>query len=117
MLPSQVSLSGKAQVRERLRDERKRAPRQAQDQRRSVPVLDVGGLGSRTRARPPVSTTTCRLRPLTFLPASLGSSPRAGFAPRTPALGRLDALAVDHGGADASRPTRSRSAMTRRWLV
>ena len=46
------------------------APRQAQDHRRSVPVLNVGGLGLQNEGASILSTMTCRLRPLTFLPAS-----------------------------------------------
>jgi len=56
------------------------------------------------RARPSVSTMAWRLRPLIFFPASHGSGfagPRTGSASDATALGRLDALAVDHGGCGA----------------
>src|SRR6516162_4051668 len=43
------------------------------------------------QSRPRVSTSTCRLRPAIFFPRVV--------APGTAALGRLDRLAVDHGGA------------------
>jgi hypothetical protein len=40
------------------------------------------------------------------------------IASRATAIGGLHALAVEYtGGGDASRPTRSRSAMTRGWLM
>src|SRR4051812_14190759 len=44
------SVSGKAHVRKRLGDERERAPGQAQHERRSLSVLNVGWLGFEDQA-------------------------------------------------------------------
>src|SRR4051812_31133942 len=68
------------------------------------------GCGSRISPRPSVSTMTWRLRPFTFLPAS---------KPRGPPLSVVltDWLSSTAALGEASRPTRSRSAMTRRWFM
>src|SRR5215204_4688701 len=62
------------------------------------------------RARPSVSTITCRLRPLTFFPASYPLGP-----PLSVVL--TDLLLITAALGEASRPTRSRSAMTSRWFM
>ena len=84
-------LSGKAHVRERLRDEREGAARQAQHERRSIPILNVGGLGLQDESAPVRVHHDLPLAPFHLLARVI--------APRSPALGGLDALAVDHGCA------------------
>ena len=64
---------------------------------------------SSTRPRPSVSTSAWRLRPLIFL---------SGIATACPAgLGGLGTLTVDDCRRLASRPTRSRSAITSAWFI
>jgi len=41
-----------------------------QDEARAVPILDIRRCHQNPQHQASVSTTTCRLRPVTFLPAS-----------------------------------------------
>src|SRR3712207_6330277 len=53
------------------------------------------GVTATASNRPPLSTATWRLRPRIFLPASLGSSPRAGSAPLALRRVALHGLGID----------------------
>src|SRR3712207_6826393 len=53
------------------------------------------GVMATASSRPPLSTATGRLQPIIVLPASLGSSPRAGAAPLALRRIALHGLAVD----------------------
>jgi site-specific DNA recombinase len=87
-------VSGKAHVGERLRDERERAARQAQDEWCAVPVLNVGGLGLQNEGAPIRVHHRLPLAPLHLLARTI--------APSTAALDGLDRLPVDHGSGGRS---------------
>lgn len=63
-------VTGIAGIGEGFGDEGTRAPRQAQDLHSPVAILRIGGMGSRTWARPSVSTEAWHLGPFTVLSAS-----------------------------------------------
>jgi hypothetical protein len=79
-----------AHVGERLCDEREGAARHPENDRCAIPVLNVGGLGLQDETTPIRIHHHLALAPLHLLGRVV--------APRTPALGGFDRLAVDHGG-------------------
>src|SRR5215213_289831 len=82
-------VSSTAHVRERLCDERKRAPRQTQDDGGSISVLNVGGLGLQDEGASIRVHHHLPLAPLHLLGRVI--------APRSAPLAGSDRLAVDHG--------------------
>src|SRR5829696_101644 len=91
-------LSGIARIREGFGDEWERAPRQPQDQRRAVLVLDVGRLGLQDQAAPVGIDHDLPLAPLHLL---------AGVVASGPSLSVVLTLWLSMTAAegDASRPT------------
>lgn len=101
------SLAGVAGICERFGDERESAPRELQDRHGPTAVLHAGGLCLENK-RSAIGVD----HDLTFASLHLLAGIVAAWAA---AFGGLDALAVENGccGGEASRPTRSRSAITR----
>ena len=104
------ALASVAAIGERLGYEGERAARETQHDRRAVTVLYAGGLRLEDQPAPVGIHHDLALAALHLLARIV--------AGRTAALGGLDALAVeDDRVGDASRPTCSRSATTREWLM